>query len=77
MSPSSARAAVAWWKSVPATHRLSLFLAVAACGLSSGCVTSQGDNSGELPWATQESWEGTPAIPGGGAGGGSQFGGGL
>ena len=41
---------------------LSLIAILAACICLSGCATMEDES--DLPWATPESWEGSPSIPG-------------
>ena len=54
-------------RSAPLFRILLLSLSIGTCGLLTGCATTSGGHDQEesdLPWATPESWEGSPLIPG-------------
>jgi hypothetical protein len=38
-----------------------IVLLVGACLLTTGCATT---DEGDMPWASPQSWEGSPFIPG-------------
>ena len=45
----------------PATRILALAVGAMIAVLASGCMSDPA--AGDLPWAKQETWEGTPALP--------------
>jgi|GEM_PF-1526932 len=47
----------------PATRILALVAGAVIAALATGCMSDPAD--GDLPWARQETWEGTPALPAG------------
>ena len=47
----------------PAARLLVLVMGLAIAALASGCMSDPA--AGDLPWAKQEKWEGSPALPSG------------
>ena len=47
----------------PASRILALAAGAVIAALASGCLSDPAE--GDLPWAKQETWEGSPALPAG------------